>query len=101
MGFPVSLAGKELPAMQETPVQFLEEPLEKGQATLLPYSWASLVAQTVKDPPAMRETWVRPLGQEDPLEMGTATIPVFWPEEFHGQRILAGYSPWARRVVHN
>ena len=30
MGFPVSLAGKELPAMQETPVQFLEEPLEKG-----------------------------------------------------------------------
>ena len=29
---------------------------------------ASLVAQTVKDPPAMRETWVRPLGWEDPLK---------------------------------
>ena len=34
---------------------------------------ASLVAQTVKDPPAMRETWVRPLGWEDPLEEGMAT----------------------------
>ena len=33
----------------------------------------SLVAQLVKDPPAMRETWVRPLGQEDSLEKGMAT----------------------------
>ena len=34
---------------------------------------ASLVAQLVKNPPAMRETWVRSLGWEDPLENGTAT----------------------------
>ena len=34
-----------------------------------------LVAQTVKNPPAMWETWVRPLGREDPLEEGTATQP--------------------------
>ena len=34
--------------------------------------WASLVAQTVKNPPAMRETWVQPLGQKDPLEKGMA-----------------------------
>ena len=34
----------------------------------LQYSWASLVAQLVKNPPAMQETWVRSLGQEDPLE---------------------------------
>ena len=34
---------------------------------------ASLVAQLVKDPPAMWETWVRSLGWEDPLEKGTAT----------------------------
>ena len=33
----------------------------------------SLVAQTVKNPPAMRETWVRSLGQEEPLEEGMAT----------------------------
>ena len=35
--------------------------------------WASLVAQLVKNLPAMRETWVRSLGWEDPLEKGTAT----------------------------
>ena len=35
--------------------------------------WTSLVAQTVKDPPAMRETWVWSLGWEDPLEEGMAT----------------------------
>ena len=35
--------------------------------------WASLVAQRVKRLPAMQETWVRPLGQEDPLEKEMAT----------------------------
>ena len=35
--------------------------------------WASLVAQTVKNPPAMQETWVLSLGWEDPLEKGKAT----------------------------
>ena len=39
----------------------------------LQYSWASLVAQTVKNLPATRETWVRSLGREDPLEEGMAT----------------------------
>ena len=39
----------------------------------LQYSWASLVAQLVKNPPAMQETWVRSLGWEDPLEKGKAT----------------------------
>ena len=37
------------------------------------YSWASLVAQTVKNLPAMWETWVPSLGWEDPLEEGMAT----------------------------
>ena len=36
----------------------------------LQYSWASLVAQLVKNPPAVQETWVRSLGWEDPLEKG-------------------------------
>ena len=42
---------------------------------ILPFgiSWASLVAQLVKNPPAMRETWVRSLGWEDRLEKGKAT----------------------------
>ena len=39
----------------------------------LQYSWASLVAQLVKNPSAMWETWVQSLGWEDPLEKGTAT----------------------------
>ena len=39
----------------------------------LQYAWASLVAQMVKNPPAMHETWVRSLGWEDPLEEDMAT----------------------------
>ena len=35
--------------------------------------WASLVAQMIKNLPPMRETWVRSLGQENPLEKGMAT----------------------------
>ena len=40
------------------------------------YSWASLMAQLVKNLPAMWETWVQSLGWEDPLEKGTATQSV-------------------------
>ena len=62
---------------------------------------ASLVAQRLKRLPAMQETWVRSLGQEDPLEKEMAThssilawrIP--WTEE------LVGYSPWGHRVGHD
>ena len=56
-------------------------------------SWASLVAQLVKNPSAMQETWAQSLGWEDPLEKGMATTPVFLPGEVHGQRSLVGYSP--------
>ena len=54
----------------------------------LQYSWASLVAQLVKKPPAMWETWVRSLGWKDPLQKGKATL----------SSILAWRSPWT--VVH-
>ena len=40
----------------------------------LQYSWASFVAQLVKNPPAMWDTWVRSLGWEEPLEKGKATL---------------------------
>ena len=43
----------------------------------------------VKNPPAMRETWIQSLGWEDPLQKGKVTTPVFWPGEFHGLS-----SPW-------
>ena len=46
-------------------------------------SWVSPVAQTVKNLPAMHETWVGSLGWEDPLEKGMATTPVLLPGEFH------------------
>ena len=50
----------------------------------LQYPWASLVAQLVKNPPAMQETWVQSLGWEDPSEKGMAT---------HSS-ILAWTIPW-------
>ena len=62
----------------------------------------SLVAQMVKNLPAMWETQLRSLGQEDPLGKGMAThssILVFLPGEFHGQRKLMGYSPWGRKEL--
>ena len=51
--------------------------------------WTSLVAQLVKNPPAMRETWVRSLGWDDPLEKGKAT---------HSS-ILAWTIPWTHGVT--
>ena len=45
----------------------------EGNGYLLQYSWASLVAQTVKNQPEMKETWVQSLGWEDSLEEGRAT----------------------------
>ena len=65
----------------------------------LGFPWPSLVAQLVKNPPTMWETWVRSLGWEDSLEkvpgfdpwVGKTPwrrywlpTPVFWPGEFHG-----------------
>ncbi|RAX29010.1 UNVERIFIED_CONTAM: hypothetical protein DQE83_28935, partial [Escherichia coli] len=52
------------------------------------------MAQTVKRLPAMRETQVQFLGQENPLEKEMAPTPVFLPRKSHGQRSLLGYSPW-------
>ena len=61
----------------------------------------SLVAQTVKNLPAMQEIQVGSLGWEDPLEKEWLPTPVFLPREFHGQRSLVGSSPWDHRVGHN
>ena len=55
---------------------------------------ASLVAQTVKNLPAMRETWVRSLGWEDPLEEGMAT-----PSSILAWRIPVDSGAW-RATVH-
>ena len=52
-----------------------------------------MVTQTVKNPPATWETWVRSLGWEDPLDLAWQPTLVFLPGEFHGQRSLVGHSP--------
>ena len=39
------------------------------------------------------------LGLKDPLEVGMATTPVFFPGESHGQRSLAGHSPYGRKEL--
>ena len=55
----------------------------------------------VKNPPAMQQTQVQSLGQEDALEKGMTThpSPVFLPEKPHGQRSLASYSPWGPKEL--
>ena len=50
-----------------------------------------------KNLPAMQETWVQSLDWEDPLEKGMHLFPVFLLGESHGQRNLAGYSPWGHK----
>ena len=75
MGFPDSSVGKESACHAEEPTSIpgLGRSPGEGIGYLLQDSWASLVAQLVKNPPAMQETWVRPLGWEDPLEKEKAT----------------------------
>ena len=51
----------------------------------------------VKNPPTVQETWVQSLGHEDLLEKGMATHSSILVGEFHGQRYLAGYSPWGHK----
>ena len=87
LGFPGSSVGKDsacsagdtglIPGLGRSPGEGIGYPLQ--------YSWAFLVAQLVKNPPAMWDTWVRSLGWEDPLEKGKAT---------HSS-ILAWRVPWS------
>ena len=104
MGFPGSSAGKEstcnaghpgsIPVSGRSPGEGIGYPLQ--------YSWASLMAQLVKNPPAMQKTRDRYLGWEDPLEEEMAThssilaweIP--WAEELGGLQSMG-----SQRVGHN
>ena len=75
LGFPDSSVGKESAYNAGDPSLIPRPGRSPGEVIGYPfqYSWASLVAQLVKNPPAMRETWVLSLGWEDPLEKGRAT----------------------------
>ena len=86
-----SSAGKESTCNAGDPGLIPGQGRSPGEGTGYPfqYFWASLVAQLVKNLPAMWETWVWSLGWEDPLEKGTATH-----SSILAWRILGLYSPW-------
>ena len=75
LGFPGSSTGKEPAYNAGDPslIPGLGSSPGEGTGYLLQYSWASLLDQMVKNPPAMQATWVRSLGWEDLLEEGMAT----------------------------
>ena len=87
-GFPDSSVGKESACRVGEPGLIPGSGRSPGEG-IVQYSWASRVAQLVKNPPTMRETWVRSLGWEDPLEKGKVT---------HSS-ILACRIPWTC-IVH-
>ena len=72
------------------PKKNLTEALKKEFSLSLDPLNASLIAQLVKNPPALWETWVWSLGWEDAWRRERLPTPVFWPAEFHGLYI----SPW-------
>ena len=85
-GFPHTSVGKESACDAGNPGSISGSGRSAGEGIGYPlqYSWASLVAQLVKNLPAVWDTWVRPLGWEDPLEKGKATH----------SNILAQRIPW-------
>ena len=74
-GFPGSSVGKESSYNAGDPglIPGSGRSAGEGMVYAVQYSWASPVAQLVKNLPAMWETWVQSLGWEDPLEKGKAT----------------------------
>ena len=101
IGLPDGSAGRESACNAGDPswIPGLGSSPREGTGYPLQYSWASLGAQMVKNPPAMPETWVRSLGWEDPLEEGMAAHSVFLPGESHGHRSLVGYSPFGHKKL--
>ena len=84
-GFPVSSAGKEFSCYPGDPSSIPRSGRSPGEGIgyLLQYSWSSLVAQLVKNPPAMWETWV-----PDPLEKGKCYLL-----QYSGLENSIDYSP--------
>ena len=75
VGFPGISVSKESTCNEGDPGLISESGRSIGERIGYPlqYSWPSRVAQLVKNPPAMWETWARSLGWEDPLEKEKAT----------------------------
>ena len=96
VGFPGSSAGKESACNAGDPgsIPGLGKSSGGGIAYPFQYSWASLMAQMVKSPPAMQETWVGSLGWEG--GHGN-TLQYSCLENPHGQKSLSGYSLWGHK----
>ena len=87
-GMLTSISGLQMPVAFLTPlVTTRNKPRE------------SLVVQMVTNLPAMQETWVQSLGQEDPWRRKWQPTPVLLPGESHGQRSLVGYSPGSHKEL--
>ena len=113
MGFPSNSAGKESACNARDAFLISGSGSSPGERTgyLLKYSWASLVAQMVKNPPAMKKTQIWSMGCEDPLEDSMAThssilawrIP--WTEEPGGLQSMGSQrvrQDWATKYrAHN
>ena len=72
---------------------------EMGVSLELRKGRASLVAQSVKKLPAVRKTWVRSLGREDPLEEGMATHSSILAWRIPWTEKPGSYSPWGRKEL--
>ena len=93
---PLGFHHTEMPQMLKHPLLF------DDFMSLLTTLWASLVAQLVKNSPAMQETWVRSLGRENPLEKKMATHSsiliwrILWTDESGGLQSMG-----SQRVRHD
>ena len=100
-GFPHSSVGKEstcnardpssIPGSGRSSAEGIDYPLQ--------YSWASLVAHLVRNPPAMWETWVWSLGWEDPKEEGNTNDSsiLAWRIAWIVMYGIVIYSPWGHK----
>ena len=93
-GFPDSSVGKESTCSAGDPGLIPGSGRSTGEGIGYPlqYSWASLVAQLVKNLSAMQETWVQALGWKDPLKKGKAT---------HSSVLGWRIPLWSQRVGHD
>ena len=98
LGFPDSSIGKKSACNAGDPgsIPGLGRSTGEGTGYPLQYSWASFVAQLVKNPPAMQETWVQSLSWKDPLKNGKAThcSNLAWriPWEFHAHGVAKSWT---------
>ena len=92
--FPDSSVGKESTCNAGDPASIPGSGRSAGEGIGYPLqcSWASLVAQMVKNLPSVWETWVGPWTGNIPWRKERLPTPVFWPGEFHGL-----YSAWGHR----